>query len=397
MSLLKPATNNTAYLKAGILGFQGSGKTFTASEIAIGLCQLTKQTKVAFYDTEAGSDYLINRFKDAGIELLVHKGMAFKDLVDIIKECEDGGISVLIIDSISHVWRELQDSYKRRVKRNSLYMQDWGVLKGQWAEFTTAYLNSKLHIIMLGRAGYEYDQEVSEATGKKEIVKVGTKMKVEGEMGYEPSLLIEMELERKDGQKGFIHKATIIKDRTDTLNGKSIQNPTFKDFLPVISKLNIGGEHVGIDTSRSSEDLFESPDRSYEEKKRKHAIALETLQEVLVLNGLDGTSKEAKETRTKLLIQYFGSSSKTFIEEKLKYDELLEGIVKLKAHFAPTSSESQQQVLEKVMDDAVAATDKFSEGLIKPVLEVVEVIATNPPIVKDKAYLDKMREKYVKQ
>jgi hypothetical protein len=387
MSLLKPAKNSSAYLKAGILGFGGSGKTYTATEVAIGLCQHTKGTKTAFFDTETGSDYMIPRFSGAGIELLVHKGRAFKDLVDIVKECEDGGVSVLIIDSISHVWRELQDSYKRRVKRNNLYMQDWGILKGQWSEFTDAYLNSKLHIIMLGRAGYEYEHEENEATGKKEMIKVGTKMKVEGEMAYEPSLLIEMEAMKNPSKKGFIHRATILKDRSDLMNGKQIDNPRFQDFLPIVNFLNIGGEHVGIDTSRSSEELFESPDRSYEEKKRKHAIAIETLQEVLVLNGLDGTSKEAKENRTKLLIQFFGSSSKTYIEEKLSLFDLQMGIEKLKSNFKPA--------VEPTQESFTAITVNVVPASINPdgVITVPSVVKPEP--VKNK--FDEMREKYVKQ
>lgn len=375
MSLLKPAVNSSAYLKAGILGFGGSGKTYTASEIAIGLCQHTKGIKTAFFDTETGSDYMIPKFRDAGVELLVHKGRAFKDLVDIVKECESGQVSVLIIDSISHVWRELQDSYKRRVKRNNLYMQDWGILKGQWSEFTDAYLNSRLHIIMLGRAGYEYEHEENEATGKKEMIKVGTKMKVEGEMAYEPSLLMEMEAIKNPNKKGFIHRATVLKDRSDLMNGKQIDNPRFKDLLPIINFLNIGGEHIGIDTTRSSEELFESPDRSWEEKKRKHSIALETLQEVLVLNGLDGTSKEAKENRTKLLIQFFGSSSKTYIEEKLTLFDLQMGIEKLKSHLKP--------VVE-------APAQELSQGSASQDMNGALTETTGP------VDFDKLRDKYVK-
>ena len=49
--LLKPAQNQTAYLKAGILGFQGSGKTYTATRLASGLAKLSgkENPKVAFF------------------------------------------------------------------------------------------------------------------------------------------------------------------------------------------------------------------------------------------------------------------------------------------------------------------------------------------------------------
>jgi hypothetical protein len=45
---------------------------------------------------------------------------------------------------------------------------------------------------LCGRAGYEYDHEENE-DGGKDLIKIGTKMKAEGEFGFEPSLVIEME------------------------------------------------------------------------------------------------------------------------------------------------------------------------------------------------------------
>lgn len=341
MDLLKPAVNQTAFLKAGFFGFQGSGKTYTACEIAIGLCHLIKNHKVAFFDTEAGSDYMIPKFKKAELELFVHKGRAFKDLCSIVREAEKNGFGVLIIDSISHVWREIQDAYKTRIKRDRLYMQDWGSIKGQWQEFTDLFLNSHLHIIMLGRAGFEYDNEVNEDTHKKELVKVGTKMKVEAEMGYEPSLLIEMEaiLDEKAGR--FAHIATILKDRSDLMNGQSLRNPKFADFKPIIEFLNLGGEHVAVDTQRSSVELFKNPDYSYEELKKKRAIALEELQEALVLSGLDGRSNEAVIKRTTLLKDVFGSSSKTYIDEKVPFDKLIAGVQDIKSRMKPKEETSE--------------------------------------------------------
>ena len=52
------------------------------------------------------------------------------------------------------------------------------------------------------------------------------------------------------GGKGWIHRATVIKDRWGVMNGAEIDEPSFASFLPVIERLNIGGEHVGIDATR---------------------------------------------------------------------------------------------------------------------------------------------------
>lgn len=317
--LLKPARNQSAFLKLGMLGFEGSGKTFTAVDFAIGITKLTKGTKVAFFDTEKGSDFHIDRFKNEGIQLDVLKSKSFLDVCNVIREAEAGGYSFLIIDSITHVWRELVASYLRKRGRKYISLPDWGILKGEWAQYTELYVNSKLHIAMLGRAGYEYSTEKDD-DGKAESVKSGTKMKVETETGFEPDLLLEMyavpkaEIEKNKKAKGFINRCLVRKDRTDTLNGRLIDMPKFKDFAPIVKFLNLGGEHVGTDSARNSDEMFGRPDRSWEERQKLIAIELEDLQATLIKGGLDGSSGETKKKRTEWLEKIFGTSSKTAIE-----------------------------------------------------------------------------------
>lgn len=325
LSLLKPAVNQTAFLKAGLMGFAGSGKTFTAARLASGLSQRIGDKKpVAMFDTETGSDFLIPFFREAGIELLVAKTRSFRDLLTFMREAE-GVASVAIIDSISHVWKELITAYTKRLnRRNGLSFKDWGPIKDEWQQFTDLYLNSQMHVLMCGRAGYEYDFQEDE-DGKKELIKTGTKMKAEGEMGYEPSLLIEMErVPRNNGTKGWNHLATILKDRTDLMNGQQIVNPTFESFAPVIGFLNVGGHHVGVDNTRSSEDLFDSPE-SRSERKRKVEITLEIITDTLVEGGIAGTSKADKEAQIKHLKDAFGTSSWTAIKG-MRLEDLQEGL-----------------------------------------------------------------------
>lgn len=312
MGLLKIAKNETAYMKAGIMGFAGSGKTFTAKEIAIGLAKLSGGRQIAFFDTEKGSDFIKKDIEKAGLELLVHKGRAFSDLLQVMKEVEQAKIPVLIIDSISHVWRDLCDSYQKKYNKRSLTMYDWGILKGQWKQYTDLYINSPVHILMLGRAGYDYDTQTNEDTGKQEIIKSGTKMKVEGETGFEPDILLEME--RVETKDGIINRAWVMKDRSNTMNGKSFDKPTFKTFKPFLDFLNIGGEHKGVDTERDSSGSFEDRDWSYEERKRRRDIAIEKIEEALTIGGMSGTAAEAKKNRTEMLVKVFGTSTKTGIE-----------------------------------------------------------------------------------
>ena len=81
-----------------------------------------------FLDTETGSDWITPLFNEEGIELHTAKTRAFVDLVPAIQEAEKNG-SVLIIDSITHFWTELTESYaKKKNRRYGLQFQDWAWL-----------------------------------------------------------------------------------------------------------------------------------------------------------------------------------------------------------------------------------------------------------------------------
>ncbi|MBN1574520.1 MAG: AAA family ATPase [Deltaproteobacteria bacterium] len=336
-NLLKPAQNRQAYAKVGIFGFQGSGKTFTSALIAIGLLRLHekmtgRKKKCAFFDTETGSDFLTETFKKEGYELLVVKSRAFVDLKAVFGEAVESDCLVLIIDSITHVWRELTESYLRKKKQDRLYFPDWNVLKPEWGEYTDIFLNSPIHTIVCGRAGWEYETEINDK-GKKESFKTGTKMKAEGEFGFEPSLVLEMIRRPKDeattkspGKKGTIHDnvAIVLKDRADRIDGMEFVNPTFEDFEPHWRSLNLGGEHVGVETERSSENLFKKDGESYQRKKIRREKAIEDIKNAFTKQEL-GTSKEAKAFCLTVLEACFGTDNSVEIRDNLPLEKLEEG------------------------------------------------------------------------
>lgn len=308
MSMLKKATNKMSYGKVGLYGTAGSGKTRTAAEIAIGIVQYSQSKKpVAMFDTEPAASFIIPLFEKAGIEFLVKDdSRAFTDLMSVTREAEET-CSVLIVDSITHIWRDLQESYLARIndfrrrdnKRplNSLEFQHWGPIKRQWAEFTDLFLSSKMHMIVCGRAGnvYEY-QEKDDGSGKKELITTGTKMATEKELGYEPSLLIEMEIQREDG--AIINTAIVQKDRADRLNGKEIRFPTFEKLKPHFEALHIGGEHFSSMNQRDSREVFtEGGEDNFGADMRRKEVALDEIKEEILKHhghGMDVATKAAK-------------------------------------------------------------------------------------------------------
>lgn len=327
MGLFKPATNTQAFLKCGILGFAGAGKTYTATEIAIGLQKqllaakaVKPDTPIFFLDTETGSDWMQKRLTAAGIPLVTAKTRAFKDLIPAVREAEKQR-AVLIIDSITHFWREITESYAAEKRRTQgLQFQDWAWLKKKWGEYTDAFVNSNCHIIMCGRAGYEYDYFENEG-GKKELQKTGIKMRAETETGYEPSLLVLMEREVDLDTKEVTRVAYVLKDRSDLLDGKSFKNPTFKNFLPHIEFLNIGGDQLGVDTSRTSAEIVEKDNREWKYEQEQKTIVLDEI-ETLLVEHFPSQKAEDKAAKLKALRDQFDTGSweriKTFSLDVLK-------------------------------------------------------------------------------
>lgn len=334
MQFFEEAKMAQAYAKIGMLGFAGSGKTFTSGLLAMGLYKMLKSKKPVFFiDTETGSDFMVPKFAKEGITLNVAKQRAFKNLIPMCQEAEKQA-DILIVDSISAFWIDLMESYKKKKNRNFISFPDWAILKKEWRKFTDWYINSPIHCMICGRAGWVYN-EWKDEDGQAKLEKTGTKMKAETEFGYEPSFLIEMQRIQEDtdgskiGQK-IIHRAHILKDRSDVLDGNTFDDPTFKDFLPAIEFLNLGGEHFALDTKTTSEDMFDSegkPDWQIREQQKQ--IVLEEIKG-LVDQNFPSTTKEEKIARLSLMTFVFKTGSRTKIES-MGLEELKEGFEKIKA------------------------------------------------------------------
>jgi hypothetical protein len=345
MKLLKKAMNQQAFAKVGIFGFQGAGKTHTAMEIARGICDSTSNKQIAFYDTETGSDWWASRMD--GYEFFQIKTRSFKDLIGSIQEAEEAKLGVLVIDSITHVWRDIIESYQRRKNVKRLRFHDWGPIKSTWGQYTDLFVNSKLHIVVCGRAGFEYDYS------ENELVKTGTKMKAESEFGFEPSLVIEMEGIRKgsDAGAGIVNVAHVLKDRSNTINGKSFEMPTFKSFETHFAALNIGGEHCGVDTSRSSEELF-SPsgyDEVSEEKKARD-IALDELKEELTKH-FPGNQSIQKKAKCDCLEALFSTRSWERVSNYHKAPDIQWGLLKLRWFLNDIDAHTKMEALQAGQED----------------------------------------------
>ena len=361
MSLFSKGMNSASFLKMGLMGFAGSGKTHTACLVAIGLYQAAAKKgmpyagkPVYFIDTERGSDFIIELFDKAGVPIEVAKTRAFADLKEAMVEAEKKAC-VLVIDSITHFWVEFQEAYAKKKKRKrGLEFQDWANVKKEWRKsFTEPFLNSNLHIIMCGRASYEYDHHENE-NGKREIHKSGVKMSAERDMGFEPSMLVFME--RETSLEGKVSRmAVVTKDRFRALDGKELKNPTFKSFCPHIEKLNWGGSDGGIDVSRNSEHMIE-PDQ-YDRRRTDRDIVLDLIKDITTKHF--SASQDDKKKKIELFEAAFGTSSWTAIEKRLSLEDIQLGYDRMHRQLEGRPSQFNTEPMELDEIDEIPDFDDF--------------------------------------
>lgn len=328
MELFHKAKKEMAFLKMGLYGEAGVGKTFTSSKIAIGLHKHIKAKKPCFFiDTETGSDFVLHLFEEEKIELYVTKTRAFKDLLDAVDIAEKEG-SVLILDSITHFWNEMLKAYQKKHDLNRITLRHWIPLKQTWREFTDRYVSSAIHIIMAGRSAFIWD-DVEDEEGVKELKKTGTKMKAETEMGYEPSLLVEIVKARPSNKpgSGWVHRAWVVKDRFDVINGKHFDSPGFESFLPHIQNLNLGGKHKAIEAGRTSEDMFEKNDTGYDKHRKAKGLIEEIKNEFILYRP--GSDAQSKQDRILLMKDVFGTSAWSNVET-MRLEDLESGLKTIK-------------------------------------------------------------------
>lgn len=328
--ILKAFGTGQGFLKAGFLGFPKSGKTFTAGLLS---CELHRRGKlkkpVAFFDTEAGAEYVAASIaKATGQNPIGAKSRALVDLLSVARECEAGAADILIVDSITHVWREVCDAYLKQVNaareaqgkssRNRLEFQDWQVIKGKWATWTDFYLNSKLHILICGRAGYEWDYEENEDTGKKELRKTGVKMKCEAEFGFEPSLLVEMERVQVPAADAadkfaFVHRARVLGDRFNVMDGAVTDNPSGAWFAPHLDRLIPGADNAVDTEAKTPMGVDEEGNAEWQREKRQRVILCERIQGAIV-KVYPGQSAPEKRAKATLIEKCLGTTSWTEVE-----------------------------------------------------------------------------------
>lgn len=329
------------FIKASFGGFAGSGKTKTASEFLAGAYKDLGHTKpLLIIDNEKGSRFLIPFFKKElpNTKIIVKDTRRLGDVLQAMEFLQKGEIEALFIDSLSKVWYQYVSDYKAKNKITFMTLQDWGKILPAWQEeFSDRFVSIDGSIVFTGRGGFTYEKEEDEkdeqgrVKKKGQFVKSGVKMKMAGETPFEPDLNIWMEQEQElqgDGKIKIWREAQILKDRSDTIDGKVFKNPTYEDFKPVIKFLQ--GLPVGEIAGESNPTNL-APAENWEayERKQQRIIEMEKISALFDKHGYSGTlSKEQKAIKALTIEKIFGTTSITEIErmDPTKLSELRDNL-----------------------------------------------------------------------
>lgn len=201
----KKATREQVWLKVLLSGASGSGKSYSALRLASGIAKKCN-SDIGYIGTEGSRDkYYSNEFAYDLMQL--EDPYTTDKYIEAIEMAVDAGYKVLIIDSLSHEWKWLNDTHDK-MPGNSF--TNWGKLKPKHRQFMEKILNSPIHIISTARGKDEWTLE--DRNGKQVPKKVGMGQQQDKDISYEYTVSLMLQQDT--------HVASADKDNTHLFDGR---------------------------------------------------------------------------------------------------------------------------------------------------------------------------------
>jgi hypothetical protein len=230
--ILQTAQRKRATIKMGLQGPSGSGKTFSALLVAYGLC--SDWTKVVVIDSENNSADLYAHLGPYNTVAL-RAPFTPEKYIQAVEICEQAGMQVIIIDSVTHEWENLLD-YHASLQGNSF--TNWGKITPRHNLFVQRLLQSRAHIIAAIRTKTDY--VLNEKNGKMVPEKVGLKSVQREGLDYEMTLVFDLDIK---------NHAVASKDRTGLFFGKLEQKLSIDTGRQIKEWCESGAETIAVDIS----------------------------------------------------------------------------------------------------------------------------------------------------
>jgi hypothetical protein len=216
------AERKQSYLRLGLIGPAGSGKTLTGLLIAAGLAG--PEGRIAVVDTENHSASKFAGEPDVpAFDVLELDTFSPQMYMQAIDAAEAASYAVLLIDSLSHAWvgkdgvLELVDRERARSKSGNAFTEGWRRVSPLHNRLVERMIRAKLHLIVTLRTKTEYVVETDPRTGQQVPKKVGLEPVQRSGLEYEFDIVGDLNAE---------HTLSITKSRCRELGDAVIERPT---------------------------------------------------------------------------------------------------------------------------------------------------------------------------
>lgn len=226
--LLQNAERKRVKLRLNIASPSGFGKSYGALLIAFGITGSWQ--KIGVIDTENDSASLYSHLGQYKT-LSLRPPYSPDRYIEAIKACEDAEMEVIIIDSITHVWKGQGGLLEYQNSLGGRY-QDWAKATPLYQRWLNTILQSKCHIITTNRKKQGYNM-ITEGN-KTKVEKAGLDDEIRDGYEYEMTLALEIVNDK--------HMAKASKDRTQLFVDKPEFIITVETGKAILDWCNLGKE-----------------------------------------------------------------------------------------------------------------------------------------------------------
>lgn len=211
---LKKASRKQVKIRMSVAAPTGYGKTIAALLIAYGITKDWSKIAVVDTENESASLYSEHTIKKTGFfigefnTIPLAPPFTAEKFTQAINVCEDAGMEVIILDSITHVWSGEGGLLDDNNKLGGSF-QSWAKTTPRYQKWLNSILHSSAHVITTNRKKQGYN--IITDGGRTKVEKVG--MEDEIRNGYDYEMTVAFDIMNKE------HLCFASKDRTGLFDG----------------------------------------------------------------------------------------------------------------------------------------------------------------------------------
>ena len=227
---------NQSYVKTSVDGLNGSGKTCTLAQLAVGLAkEYGNGGGVYVFDSsDRWSAWKAHIFDVEQVPVDITVGTSIAALQHVAEKAQDSGCAVLVGDDLTVPWMEGVSSFA--YENGNLTFDRRQQLINEWNRFVGPFQVGEFHALAAGRLGYQWEQVENEETGDRELLQGSSKFNAGGSSNFGYECVLELELRRRKrklagffrGKQLMEYVCDVVKDANGILPGGT--QFVFNDF-----------------------------------------------------------------------------------------------------------------------------------------------------------------------